>query len=172
MGFKAIKRVSLIGVTVAAMLATGATSAHASSLEAQPSTDRPVVALAVASQVDQAIVTTIVDNVRAAQLRGFSAGQSEVVYQAGSSTLSLAKSASGEYVLTGDSKVVEPAFGFCHAAAMAAVYSIGAAAFLAASLIGGIVVFGVAISASAAGALSAALAAGAGVSALVAVYIC
>jgi len=48
----------------------------------------------------------------------------------------------------------------------------GAAAFAAAALLGGIVVFGVAISAAAAEAFSMSLAAGAGVSALVAVYIC
>lgn len=62
--------------------------------------------------------------------------------------------------------------GWCHSAAMAAVYTIGAAAFAAAALVGGITVFGVFIPAYAASAMSIALSAGAGLSALVSLYIC
>jgi len=63
-------------------------------------------------------------------------------------------------------------FGFCHAAAMAAVFAIGSAglAFLAAS--GGAVIAGVWLGAEGLGQLSAAMAAGSGLEALVAVYIC
>lgn len=62
--------------------------------------------------------------------------------------------------------------GFCHAAALAAVYTIGAAglAFLAAS--GGGVILGVFLTASQLARISAALAGAGGVSALVSEFIC
>lgn len=62
--------------------------------------------------------------------------------------------------------------GFCHAAAMAAVLTIGAAGFAFMAASGGGVVMGIALGARAAGQIAAALSGGAGLEALVAVYIC
>ena len=139
---------------------------------------------------ETAVAAQIVANVRSEQAAGFNRGDRATVYKDGAVTVDLVRTRTGAYQLVVDSGVAPVAnsaahqlqatagvglvanFNFCHAAAMAAVYTIGAAAFLAASLVGGIVVFGVAISAEAAGAMSAALALGAGVSALVSLYIC
>ena len=62
--------------------------------------------------------------------------------------------------------------GFCHAAAMSAVYAIGSVVLAAVALSGGIVIMGVFIGPYAASAMSIALAGGSGFSALVSVYIC
>lgn len=62
--------------------------------------------------------------------------------------------------------------GFCHAAAMAAVLAIGAAGFAFLAATGGGPVMGFFVGARAAGQISAALAGGGGVSALVSQYIC
>ena len=64
------------------------------------------------------------------------------------------------------------AMGFCHSAAMAAVYAIGSAVLAAVALSGGIVIMGVFVNPYAASAMSIALAGGSGLSALVSTYIC
>lgn len=98
--------------------------------------------------------------------------RSAVVYAKSGSQLILTQRSAGKFQIQVDQAASLAQRGVCHAAAMAAVYAIGAAAFAAAALVGGITVVGIAISAQAAQAVSSSLAAGSGVSALVAAYIC
>ena len=163
-----------IAALVAGALLLVSGPAQAGEINASTGTEVSAEAgLVAGAGVDEAIVAEIVANVRSEQAAGFERGERATVYQEGAVALDLVRTQTGAYQLeVGSDSLPLQANSFCHAAAMAAVYTIGAAAFAAAALLGGIVVFGVAISASAAGAFSAALAAGAGVSALVAVYIC
>lgn len=158
---------SIAAATACAVLSTASTATAA---------QRPAVSTAVAPRaaapVDQQLVNQLVRDITAA--RGtLAAGESTTVYDNGDATLTLSKQADGSLVLAGGgSLVTAQSGGFCHSAAMAAVYGIGAAAFGAAAALGGITVIGIAISAEAASALSTALTIGSGVSVLVSQYIC
>ena len=78
-----------------------------------------------------------------------------------------------DVVMDPDPHKVQPDFGFCHAAAMAAVYTFGAAILGGLAATGeGAVILGVALSSGELGALAAAVGGAGGLSALVAVYIC
>lgn len=165
-----MRNLTLMGIaaaTACAVLST-ATTATAAPRPAVSAT----VAQPAAAPVDQQLVNQLARDIMAA--RGtLAAGESVTVYDNGDATLTLLKQTDGSLVLaSGGSLAAAAAGGFCHSAAMAAVYTIGAAAFGAAALVGGITVVGIAISAEAAGALSSALAAGASVSGLVSLYIC
>ncbi|MEV7603205.1 hypothetical protein AB0O91_38130 [Kitasatospora sp. NPDC089797] len=153
-------------VTAGAMMTTFSPSASAAPSDGSSSgrvtvADRPLA--------DQLVVDQIIAGIDAAKARGLAPGGSEVVYQAGGVTL-LLDNVDGTYVLRVDAGAQTR--GFCHWSAMAAVYTIGAAAFAAAAAVGGITVVGIAISAEAANALSIALATGGGVSGLVSEFIC
>ena len=129
---------------------------------------------------DKARVDTITQNVSAVEAKGLTVGENAVVYTQRTVTLSRTMPTPGAYMLVSSvrtgtlptSTFARPQFSFCHAAAMAAVYTIGAAVIAAAALTGGLTIAGVFLAPAALNALSIALAAGAGVSALVAVYIC
>ncbi|MFC5723478.1 hypothetical protein ACFP1Z_25260 [Streptomyces gamaensis] len=178
-GERIFKRLSMAGVAVvtagAIMTVTASTASAAPVQSPTVAQAAAAVAAETGTPVDTAVVQKIVDNINAAR-GSLSEGQSKFVYDNGEYALSLGK-AGGKTTLRA---VVSPTSkggmnqprGFCHTAAMAAVYGIGAAAFAAAAAVGGIEVIGIAISADAAQALSVALSAGSGVSALVSQYIC
>ncbi|AUG76573.1 hypothetical protein CFP65_1691 [Kitasatospora sp. MMS16-BH015] len=126
-------------------------------------------AAAPVSAAQQALTDRILADIDAARRHGLAPGRSLPVYTAGGLTLELAE-VEGAVLLRAETGPEQR--GFCHMAAMTAVYTIGAAVFGAAALAGGITVVGIAISAEAAGALSSALAVGSGVSGLVSLYIC
>lgn len=169
--------------TIGALLTASLVLIGAMSAEASPPSTAGVESVASAtSAADQLIIDTVTQNVRAVEAEGLSAGGSAVVCSSGAVTLTLTADEAGTYVLVssmssgrptlGTSRGVTPQFGFCHAAAMAAVYTIGAALLAAAAISGGLTIAGVFLAPAALNALSVAMAAGAGVSALVAVYIC
>ncbi|GAB7188669.1 hypothetical protein ATKI12_8500 [Kitasatospora sp. Ki12] len=145
-----------------------AAAGNASAAVALPR-DNGAVAVAQADPARQAVTEQILAAVDAARQDGLRPGQSVPVYTADAVTVELAD-VDGTLVLRADTGPQQ--HGFCHTAAMTAVYTIGAPVFGAAALAGGITVVGIAISAEAAGALSSALAVGSGVSGLVSLHIC
>ncbi|WP_414168965.1 hypothetical protein ACMATS_23625 [Streptoverticillium reticulum] len=176
-GDRVFKRLSMGGVavvTAGAILTVAASTASAAPANSsRTARAAAVVSAQLGTPVDEALVKQLVDGINSARA-SLAEGQSKVIYDNGQYALSLSKEAAGKTTLrafqtghTGN----QPR-GFCHMSAMAAVYGIGAAAFAAAAAVGGIEVLGIAISADAAGALSTALSAGSGVSALVSQYIC
>lgn len=164
----------LAAVAVSFLAVTATTPAQAAAVTSPV----PTVSVTVATDGEE-IAAELSRNIEAVSAQGLAVGRSAVVLRTDRATLTLTRSFSGEYVLSAaPARTLSSASGvrvdaFCHAAAMAAVYTIGAAVFAGVALIpGGMVVAGVAISSSAAGAIAAALTAGAGVSALVSLYIC
>lgn len=163
------------GAVVLALVSTFGGAANAATVTSRPTSSSvtqssqysPVKSTA---SVDNALRDEMVKSITSAK-SSLKVGGSATVYQADGVKLVLTQPSEGRFVLQGNPGVMHPD-GFCHAAAMAAVYTIGAAVFAAAALVGGIEVFGVFLAADAAGAMSVALTAGAGLSALVAVYIC
>ncbi|MER7673220.1 hypothetical protein ABTY61_32825 [Kitasatospora sp. NPDC096128] len=171
-----LKRLSMAGVaavTAGAVLTTVAPTASAA--PAVPAPYRGAAAVASpqpGAVLDQGLVDRLVADIRAAK-GSLATGESAVVHSDGTSVLTLTREVDGSFVLAGTTAGAAPGVrGFCHWSAMAAVYTIGAAAFAAAAALGGITVVGIAISAEAANALSIALATGGGVSGLVSEFVC
>lgn len=107
------------------------------------------------------------------------AGESRrVVNEATATDITVTMSESGQLVVEpteaadGQAGGTMAAADICHAAAMSAVYAIGAAVLAGLALTGGGVVAGVFLGPAVLNAMSVALATGSGLSALVAVYIC
>lgn len=176
-GGRVMKRISMGGVAVitagAILTVTGPAASAAPAHTSRSAQAAAAVSAQLGTPVDEALVQQIVDGIKAARA-SLAAGESKVVYNNGAYGVSLAKDGAGKETLrvVQTSKDNQAPAGFCHSAAMAAVYGIGAAAFAAAAATGGIEVLGIMISANAARAMSTALSAGSGVSALVSQYIC
>ncbi|MEU5424016.1 hypothetical protein AB0H73_00170 [Streptomyces olivoreticuli] len=176
-GERVMKRLSIGGVALvtagAILTATTSTASAAPANSPRSAQAAAAVSAQLGTPVDEALVQQIFDGIKSARA-SLAAGDSKAVYSNGDYAVMLIKDTAGKETLsvTQNTKGSQAPMGFCHAAAMAAVYGIGAAAFAAAALAGGIEVMGIAISANAARAMSTALSAGSGVSALVSQYIC
>ncbi|MFE5774222.1 hypothetical protein ACFQ7O_38345, partial [Streptomyces sp. NPDC056485] len=116
-----MRNLTLMGIaaaTACAVLSTATTATAA---------PRPAVSTAVAqpaaAPVDQQLVNQVARDIMAA--RGtLAAGESVTVYDNGDATLTLLKQTAGSLVLaSGGSLAAAAAGGFCHSAAMAAVYT-------------------------------------------------
>ncbi|GAA1996553.1 hypothetical protein GCM10009799_24200 [Nocardiopsis rhodophaea] len=161
-------------VTSVALMAS--TSPASAEVRQQAHQEQAVAEAAQNYGADPEIVNQILDNINAARA-DLQPGHSRTVYEHDRARLiyTLPVQGSGQLeVVTGAASggATVLASTPCHMAAEAAVSAIGAAAFAAAAAAGGIVVAGIWVSAEAAGAFSASLAAGSGGSALVAQYIC
>ncbi|MFF4739303.1 hypothetical protein ACFY2W_25970 [Streptomyces sp. NPDC001262] len=171
-GGRMVKRLSMgtvAMVTAGAILTAAASTASAAPAEsARIAQAAATVSAQLETPVDEALVKQILDGINSARA-SLADGQSKVVYDNGKYALALSKDANGKTTLravqTGSTG--NQPHGFCHTAAMTAVYSIGAAAFAAAAAAGGIEVLGIAISADAARAMSVAFSSGSALNSLV-----
>ncbi|MCC3769851.1 hypothetical protein [Streptomyces sp. UNOC14_S4] len=161
-------------VTAGAILTVAASTASAAPSEsARIAQATAAVSAQLDTPIDEALVKQILDGINSARA-SLANGQSKIVYDNGQYALSLFKDANGKTTLRAfqSGSTGNQPRGFCHMAAMTAVYSIGAAAFAAAAAAGGIEVLGIAISADAARAMSVAFSSGSALNALVSQYVC
>lgn len=170
------------GTSAEASAAT-ATAAESSTTTIVPAAEiAPTVAHQVSDSQAHEFTSAVARKVGIARERGIASGTSVVVGRTAGADILLVRSKGGAYSLGVNAGSSDPNVkasgqpirteGFCHAAAMAAVYALGSVGLAALAASGGGMVLGVFITAEAANAMSLALAGGSAVSGLVSLYIC